>query len=131
MPLPHRLRTSNNKQVGTLGEDIAASFLISKGYHILERNMRLRSGEIDIIARSSRDTLVFVEVKCRVGDRYGKPYESVTQGKLRRMSKVIQYYLLKNHLHDSKLAIEVVSIILHDDRSIDTIRHFQNIPLDI
>ena len=52
----------NNKIVGNEGEDRAASYLLKKGYEILERNWRTSRGEIDIIAYNSH-TIVFVEVK--------------------------------------------------------------------
>ena len=47
---------------GVFGEDKACSFLLSKGYEIIERNFRVRNGEIDIIALKG-EYLVFVEVK--------------------------------------------------------------------
>ena len=59
------------KKTGQLGEDIAVSFLETQGYTILARNYRQRFGEIDIVAEDG-DTLVFVEVKTRKNDRFGR-----------------------------------------------------------
>ena len=53
-----------NREIGNLGENIAAKYLESSGYHILDRNFRARQGELDIIAVDN-DELVFVEVKTR------------------------------------------------------------------
>ena len=50
------------KECGKSGEDRAVEFLQEKGYNILFRNWRIRSGEIDIIAEKE-NLLVFVEVK--------------------------------------------------------------------
>ena len=73
-----------NQQLGKLGEDMAADYLQQKGYFILRRNFRTRSGEIDIIAADGSH-LHFVEVKTRHGDRYGRPAESVDNRKMHRM----------------------------------------------
>jgi putative endonuclease len=120
---------SQNNATGSLGESLASSYLVKKGYEILDRNFISHWGEIDIIARRPDGVLVFVEVKCKIGTRFGMPYESVTYGKLKRLSKTIQFYLLKNHISHSKLAIEVVSILLHRDKIVDKIHHFENIAI--
>ncbi len=52
----------SSTSVGREGEDRAASYLEQKGYRIIDRNFRIRGGEIDIIALDG-ETLVFVEVK--------------------------------------------------------------------
>lgn len=52
----------NTKLRGDRGEDQAADYLQSRGHHILKRNLRCRSGEVDIVVYRD-DTLVFVEVK--------------------------------------------------------------------
>ena len=120
---------SQNKATGSLGESLASTYLVEKGYRIIDRNFTSHWGEIDIIARRPDGVLVFVEVKCKIGIRYGMPYESVTYGKLKRLSKTIQFYLLKNHVSHSKLAIEVVSILLHEDKIVNKIHHFENIAI--
>jgi len=52
----------NSKLRGDRGEDKAAEFLKEGGYHIVKRNLRCRSGEVDIVVYKD-DSLVFVEVK--------------------------------------------------------------------
>jgi len=77
-PLP-----TGNKGVGNLGEEIAAAFLEGKQYRILERNFRCKGGEVDIVARDSKDKcLVFVEVKYRTGF---DPAETISKKKLDRL----------------------------------------------
>lgn len=51
----------NLRLTGSCYEEVAAAFLVQKGYEILERNFRCRQGEIDLVARHGR-YLVFVEV---------------------------------------------------------------------
>ena len=59
------------------GEEIAASYLLSKKYEIVRRNYRCRYGEIDIIARR-KNVLVFVEVKRGAIMPFGSPLEAVS-----------------------------------------------------
>ena len=52
----------NSKLRGDRGEDLAVDHLWNSGYHIVKRNLRCRSGEVDIVVYRD-DNLVFVEVK--------------------------------------------------------------------
>src|SRR5438445_8308881 len=73
-------------QRGAHGEKLACRFLRHKGYKILYRNFKGRSGgEIDIVCRD-RDTLVFVEVKTRTREDFGRPIAAVGVAKRRRIS---------------------------------------------
>jgi putative endonuclease len=73
-------------RLGEYGEKLAARFLRSRGFKILYRNFRGRQGgEIDLVCRE-RDTLVFVEVKTRTREDFGRPLEAVTREKQRRIS---------------------------------------------
>lgn len=49
-------------KLGKFGEDTAVKLLEYKGYRILARNFRLKSGELDIVALDGL-TIVFIEVK--------------------------------------------------------------------
>ncbi|MCI5983362.1 MAG: YraN family protein [Marinilabiliaceae bacterium] len=55
---------AQHHELGKLGEDFAANFLMTKGYNIIFRNWRCRHLEVDIVAMDA-NTLVFVEVKTR------------------------------------------------------------------
>jgi putative endonuclease len=79
-------------RLGEKGENLAAKFLQKKGYKIIEQNYKTRIGEIDIIAMDG-ETLVFVEVKTRENLYYGRPFESVTRHKRRKILNVAMLYL--------------------------------------
>jgi putative endonuclease len=70
--------------LGHQGEQIAASFLESQGYLLIDRNWRCARGEIDIVACRG-DDLVFVEVKTRSSLSHGHPLEAITLSKLARL----------------------------------------------
>lgn len=82
--------SSNRKKLGAWGESVAAEHLTAKGYDIVERNWRCRSGEIDIIAQTESQ-LVFVEVKTRRGRAMGSPEEGLT---LRKAQKLIELAII-------------------------------------
>ena len=115
----------NKKQLGDLGENLAQSFLQSKGYMILDKNFRCRFeniyGEIDIIAKD-QNFICFVEVKTRFGNIHSNPSESVTQKKQRKISNVAQLYLLKKKLTRFNARFDVVELIFNIETSGYSIR---------
>ena len=82
------------KQAGDAAEALAAAFLAQHGLRVLERNWRVRGGEIDLIC-SDGGTLVFVEVRLRreSGCGYGGAAASITPAKQRRIILAARHYL--------------------------------------
>ncbi len=113
----------SNKDTGNYGEDLACEFLKKLGFKILERNFRIRGGEIDIVAKDG-ETYVFVEVKTRYTHEFGLPEESVTPWKINFLIRASQFYLLKKKSIDQPFRLDVVSIDLSDGQKIE---HFKNI----
>ena len=117
---------TGNKKTGELGEEVAANFLIARGYRILECNFRCKGGEVDIIGRDPEDqSLVFIEVKARRGLSYGVPQLAVTPFKQRQVSKAALTWLAKNRLHDTNARFDVIAILLHTDGQ-HVIDHIKN-----
>jgi putative endonuclease len=79
---------------GRQAEQRAAEFLLQSGLKILQRNYRCRRGEVDLIARDG-DTLVFVEVRWRTGNRQGGAGESIDRHKQRRLVAAARLYLMR------------------------------------
>ncbi|MCX7881561.1 MAG: YraN family protein [Patescibacteria group bacterium] len=113
----------NNRDVGKRGEEMACNYLKNKNYQIIEKNFTCRWGEIDIIAKKD-NKIVFIEVKTRVGDKKGKPYEAINYFKLKGLKRAINFYLLKKNLKNYKLSLEVISVILNENLSMREIKHF-------
>ncbi len=97
---------------GKHGEEIAAAFLRNKGYRIVTRNYRLKSGEIDIICTDGC-THVFVEVKTRKPSPFGLPIEAVNKRKQHQISCTALAYLSRNRLLDEPARFDVMGIIAH------------------
>ena len=112
---------SQNKSTGKIGEDLAVDLLINKGYQILERNWGNKWGEIDIIARD-KETIVFVEVKTKVGIEYGTPEEMVNPRKLSQIQRLASTYSLSKN---SQLRIDVIAVILSPDLTLQSIKHYE------
>ncbi len=88
---------ATHNDFGTEGEAIAERYLTTKGYSILRLNYRFEKAEIDIIAKLE-DTLVFVEVKARTGNRYGFPEDAISEKKKEKLMEGAEAYLLENSL---------------------------------
>lgn len=105
-----------SRSLGQRGEEIAAKYLINNKFDIVERGFRLFRGEIDIIARDG-DTVVFVEVKARADETFGRPEDSVTPAKQRQIRRIAMGYLVERRLGDVPCRFDVIAILFHDDGS--------------
>ena len=101
--------TQSRIDLGKRGEDLACEALERRGYAIVARRVRVRSGELDIVARDGA-TLVFVEVKARTGRAFGDAAEAVTPLKQLRMTRLATEYMWRHHLQDCPCRFDVVSI---------------------
>jgi putative endonuclease len=86
-----------------------------RGYKILYRNFRgRRGGEIDIVCRDG-DTLVFVEVKTRTSENFGRPIAAVDRDKQRRISQGGLAWLRLLDNPDVLFRFDVVEIIVDSE----------------
>ena len=109
--------------LGKTGEDLACAELEKRGYEIIARRHRTRSGEIDIIAKDG-PTWVFVEVKARDSHAFGNAAEAVTWQKQQRIVRLASEYVMRHHCNDSPCRFDVVSIHFDDGRAV--IEVYQN-----
>lgn len=113
---------AEHNDFGKLGEEIAANYLIEKGYEILERNWHNVHKEIDIIAKDGK-FLVVVEVKTRQTDEYGNPDIAVTRKKQRMLISAANSYISRNDL-DVETRFDIISIIFKDGNPV--IEHIED-----
>ena len=95
-------------QLGKLGEARAAWFYRLRGYRILARNLRLRSGEIDLVVRRG-ETLVVAEVKTRQSLVAGEGHDAVDRRKREKLVRLADEYLARVD-DDVELRYDVLSI---------------------
>jgi len=118
------------KSLGNLGENLALKYLRkNKGYRFLERNFHSKFGEIDLIFRDKK-TIVFVEVKTRFSQSFGRPEEAVRFGKIASIIKTAQYFQFLHPDLVQSWRIDVVAVDLDpQSEEVIQIEHFQNITL--
>jgi len=127
-------KNKNTKEVGDLGESIASNFLISKGFSVLDRNYRKKWGEIDVVSQRG-EILHFVEVKTVTREKWGsnssensfRPEENVHPGKIKRLSRTINSYLLEKNLEDVDWQIDLVAVVLDVENKKAHVRFLENI----
>ena len=87
----------STKAAGDRGEAAVARYLRQRGYTLLASQWRCRSGELDLVARSRRGTVCFVEVKLRSSGAIALPREAVDGRKQQRLRTAASVYL---SIHD-------------------------------
>jgi putative endonuclease len=97
---------------GSYGERVASAFLHRRGYRVLYRNYKTERGEIDLICRLGK-ILVFVEVRTRANDQFGRPVESIDPAKESALRYAADHYLALLERNDLYYRFDAVEIILH------------------
>ncbi len=85
-------RTTARQRAGQAAEQQALDYLTAQGLRLIQRNYRVRLGELDLIMTEGAE-LVFVEVRCRADDRFGGAAASVTAAKQSRVRRAAQTFL--------------------------------------
>ena len=118
----------DRKRIGQIGEDIAAQYLIEKGFRIIERNYQKRIGEIDIVTMI-KNVIVFFEVKT-TSAAYSStflPEQHVNAQKANKLRKICEYYLSeKRYGLDWQWRIDVIGVTINTDKKRAYVRHFEN-----
>jgi putative endonuclease len=98
---------------------------LNKGYKFVVENFHSRFGEVDLICEDG-DVLVFVEVKTRTNVDYGNPEDAITRGKMKRLRKAAEIFVVKNPEYGEwLLRLDVVVVVLEDGRWV--VRHYEGV----
>ena len=119
---------SATQRSGAWGEQLAADFLKKNGYQILGKNVRFGSRcELDIVARSpAPEALVFVEVKTRKNEAYGRPVSAVDRGKRRAIGRAALRYLHRTKAKPARIRFDVVEVVGAPGDERPVVRHIEN-----
>lgn len=142
----------HNQNTGKIGEETACKFLMKHGYQIVTRNYWKKWGEIDIVAKKDKITH-FVEVKTvskdlisglnrdfvscetekcvnhETSDDY-RPEDNIHPWKLKRLSRVIQTYLIENDTgKDNEWQFDAITVFLDTKNKLAKVNHIKDIIL--
>jgi len=122
---------AQHNYVGQIGEKMAREYLEKEGYKILEQNYKTKYAEIDLVAQKSsgflgKGTLVFVEVRTKVGEQWGSPEDTINKQKLWKVLQNAKSYTAFSKW-DGPARIDAVCIVLKPDMSVSRLTHHENI----
>lgn len=99
--------------IGRIGESAIAEYLAARGFQILDRNWRIKGGEIDLVAKSPAGKVHFVEVKTRSSLAFGHPLEAIDREKAHRMQKLALAWLVTNNHFGGDYQVDVAAVTLN------------------
>jgi putative endonuclease len=110
------------QEVGVLGEQIAVEYLEARGWEILDRNVRWREGELDVVASRWEELwgepvlrVIFVEVKTRRrGGRYA-PQDNITPKKQRTVARLAGMWARRRDLGRCAQRLDVIAVVLGEE----------------
>jgi putative endonuclease len=95
---------------GARGEELVCKKLRKRGFRILERNVREKFAEIDIVAEDG-PTLCFIEVRTRQNTRLGHPAETITYKKQQSVRRAAEAFLARRNLASRPIRFDVATIV--------------------
>jgi len=106
-PPPQKQRRDARASFGALGEQLAARALAQRGYRVVARNLRTRTGELDLLVRRRR-TWIAVEVKTRRD--HPAPERCVSLQQLERLARTLRALAPGLRPRPRALRIDVVTV---------------------
>jgi putative endonuclease len=86
---------------GAAAEDLAARYLAERGLRVVERNFRVRGGELDLICLDG-EAVVFVEVRLRRSANFGGAAASITATKQARVIMAARHWLARHGRYNDR-----------------------------
>ncbi len=115
-----------NKQTGGRGEVEARRLLEGKGFEVLEMNWGNKWGEVDLICLDG-EMVVFAEVKAKIGDLYGAPWQMVNGRKLAQVRRMGGLFLLERGWGERSCRVDVVGVVFDRGGAVVKIDHWENV----
>ena len=106
------VRKSRNNRTGAFGEEAVVQYLLRNKMEILDRNWRVKEGEIDIVARSYEGIYIFIEVKTRSSLTFGHPLESIDRAKAQRLQRLALAWLATHSKLGAEFQIDCAAVLI-------------------
>ena len=122
---------ADHNEVGKIGEDLARQYLEKEGWKIVEQNYKTKYAEIDLVVEKpagflGKPTLVFVEVRTKVGEQWGTPEDTINKAKLWKVLQNAKSYAGFKRWEGPQ-RIDAICIVLKKDLSVVRLTHHENI----
>lgn len=131
-------KRTEKRKIGDIGEQIACEWLENRGFKVSERNYLKSWGEIDIVSRRA-NILHFIEVKTVSRENLEffshetssyRPEDNIHPAKLKRLSRVIQGYLLERGIGDEvEWQFDAMSVYLDQKNKKAKVEFLENLIL--
>jgi putative endonuclease len=108
-------RPGQKQRTGAFGEEVTAQYVVARGDEILDRNWRIREGEIDLVSLGGDGVFHFIEVKTRSSLAFGHPFEAINREKAHRMQRLALGWLATHGCLGCEFTIDVVAILIAAD----------------
>lgn len=102
-------------RTGAFGEQVIVGFVQARGDEVLDRNWRIREGEIDIVSMDQDGCFHFIEVKTRSSLAFGHPFEAINQDKAHRMQRVALAWLATHGALGCEWSIDAAAVLIQQD----------------
>lgn len=99
-------------RIGEAGELFVVNQLSARNFRILDRNWRIREGEIDIVSLAPDGVIVFIEVKSRSSAAFGEPLEAINPQKLARIQRLALAWLATHQRLGNAYRIDVAGVLI-------------------
>jgi putative endonuclease len=119
------MSNKTTREIGNEGEELAAAYLESKGYTILERNYHFERAEVDIVAFDNKACIVFAEVKMRSSNTFGEPEEFVDEEKIQNVYKAAEAWIYERKMDGAPVRFDIIAILQKNNEAPD-IKHYEN-----
>ncbi len=114
---------ATHNDFGNEAEQLAADYLLKKGYRILCTNYRYQKAEIDIIAEKD-STIIIVEVKARATDAFIEPQEAVKKKKIRLIVSAADHFMQEMN-REEEVRFDIITVLPDSSRILE-INHIEN-----
>ncbi|MGC1632328.1 MAG: YraN family protein [Gelidibacter sp.] len=113
---------AHHNELGKIGEQLAADFILTKGYEIVCKNYFYQKAEIDIIAKHD-NMMICIEVKTRNSEFFGDPQEFVTSSKIKLLVKAMDAFIIENDI-DLETRFDIIAVLKNKTRQ--ELTHYEN-----
>ena len=116
--------SKNTRKIGAEAEELAAAYLESKDFFIVDRNYSFERAEVDIVAYDG-SVIVFIEVKMRTNTKFGNPVEAIDEKKIASIQKAAEAWIYERRMDGYPVRFDVVAI-MEEMGSAPDITHLQD-----